>query len=503
VNKTVIDSPESRLYDTSQVRELDRVAIEEEGIPGLTLMKRAAQACVETLLARWPEPASVAVLCGSGNNAGDGFIIAGLLTEKGIRASVGLLGKVPEPTSDAGSAYAFCKASGADITGVDEAMADATVIVDALLGTGITGAVRPEYAEVISAVNESGRPVLAVDLPSGLCADTGSLLGECVAADVTVTFIGVKIGLLTNNGSEQAGEICYAGLGVPQSVYDKVPWVADVLDYQQLTSVLEPRHRNAHKISHGHLLVVGGNRGMAGAAAMAAEAALYSGAGMVTVATHPDSVSAIMNRRPEIMARSVTGADDISRLLDRVTGVVLGPGLGADDWSREIFQAVMRSPLPIVLDADGLNLLAENPVHRDNWILTPHPGEASRLLAADIPGEVQSDRLQAVIALQKKYGGVSLLKGAGTLIAESPIAEESSAISLCPYGNPGMSVAGMGDVLAGVIGGLLIQGLTAGDAVKLGATVHSLAADELVAEQGERGLLATELLPVIRRLVNP
>lgn len=481
------------LYTADQVRELDRIAIEEEGIPGLILMKRAGQACVDAMLERWPEPGSVSVLCGSGNNAGDGFIIAGLLADKGISAKVGLVGREPVEGTDAAGALDFCRKSDVAFVDPKEAVADSNLVVDALLGTGITGGVRDNYAQVIAAINARDCPVVAVDLPSGLSADTGAQPGTCVHADLTVTFIGRKLGLMTCDGPEYCGEISFSDLDVPASIYKKLAPAADVLEYESLARLLAPRHRNAHKMSHGHVLIVGGSEGMGGAIAMAAEAALHTGAGMVTAATRPENVPAIIARRPEVMARGVNSAQDLKPLLDRATVVVIGPGLGRSDWSREMFGEACQAEIPLVLDADALNLLAENPEKSDRWVLTPHPGEAGRLLSET--ERVQSDRLDAVKSLQNRYGGVVLLKGAGTLVADD-------AVSLCPYGNPGMSVAGMGDLLAGTIGGLMAQGLNQGEAARLGAVAHSLAADRVVAAQGERGLLATELLPEIRRLIN-
>ena len=300
------------------------------------------------------------------------------------------------------------------------------------------------------------------------------------------------------NGAEEAGEVIFAELDVPADVFAEVQSTAGMLDYESLVAGLKPRHRNAHKLSHGHVLVVGGDLGMPGAAALAAEAALFSGAGMVTVATQPDNVSTIVCRRPEAMARGIESSSTLAPLLARASVVVMGPGLGRSDWSEMMFEAVLATDLPLVLDADGLNLLAQSPFSRSNWILTPHPGEASRLLAAPaaLKPPVQADRLAAVQALQSRYQGTVLLKGAGTLIADA------AGTQLCPYGNPGMSVAGMGDLLSGTIGGLLAQGLGQLESACLGAVVHALAADCVVANQGERGLLASELLPEIRRLIN-
>lgn len=501
MNKTV-----TSIYLAQQVRELDRITIEEKGIPGIKLMRSAAQACVDVLLGQAPSPGKVSVLCGSGNNAGDGFIIAGLLANRGIEVTVGLVGKVPSAETDAGKAYGYCREAGVEILTAELSLQDSAFVVDALLGTGLIGPVRPEYQQVISAVNLHDCTVLAVDLPSGLCADTGNILGACIKADMTVTFIGRKLGLLTNDGPEVVGELNFADLSVPASVFDAIEPSVRMLSYEDQIRKLPVRNRNAHKMNHGHVLVVGGDQGMAGAVAMAAEAAMYSGAGLVSVATHPTSVNSLVARRPEVMTKSVTTPDELKALINRATVVVVGPGLGNDSlgndslggdsaWGSELFDIVLESELPMIIDADGLNRLSRLPqqsTRRDNWILTPHPGEARNLLGKN----VQVNRLASVKQLQEKYGGVCLLKGAGTLIASR------HDVWLCPYGNPGMSVAGMGDVLSGLIGGLVAQGLDMNDAACLGVIVHSLAADNITARQGERGLLATQLLPEIRKLLN-
>ncbi|MFP6793484.1 MAG: NAD(P)H-hydrate dehydratase [Pseudomonadales bacterium] len=501
MNKTV-----TSIYLAQQVRELDRITIEEKGIPGIKLMRSAAQACVDVLLGQAPSPGKVSVLCGSGNNAGDGFIIAGLLANRGIEVTVGLVGKVPSAETDAGKAYGYCREAGVEILTAELSLQDSAFVVDALLGTGLIGPVRPEYQQVISAVNLHDCTVLAVDLPSGLCADTGNMLGACIKADMTVTFIGRKLGLLTNDGPEVVGELNFADLSVPASVFDAIEPSVRMLSYEDQIRKLPVRNRNAHKMNHGHVLVVGGDQGMAGAVAMAAEAAMYSGAGLVSVATHPTSVNSLVARRPEVMTKSVTTPDELKALINRATVVVVGPGLGNDRlgndslggdsaWGSELFDIVLESELPMIIDADGLNRLSRLPqqsTRRDNWILTPHPGEARNLLGKN----VQVNRLASVKQLQEKYGGVCLLKGAGTLIASR------HDVWLCPYGNPGMSVAGMGDVLSGIIGGLVAQGLDMNDAACLGVIVHSLAADNITARQGERGLLATQLLPEIRKLLN-
>ena len=489
------------LYNADQVRELDRIAIDELRIPGLVLMKRAGEACVRELTGRWPAAGQVSVLCGNGNNAGDGFIIAGLLADRNIRATVVLVGREPVAGTDAGLAFEFCKAGGARIeTGTDNLgrlLERTDVVVDALLGTGLRGSVRSRFAKVVDRVNDSMLPVLAVDVPSGLCADSGRILGQAIDATVTVSFIGRKLGTLTNDGPEVTGELVLDQLGVPGTVFERFSAGETVerLELETEIPALRPRHRNAHKRSHGHLLVLGGDEGMGGAALMAGEAALMSGAGLVSVATRGANVAALLARRPELMATAIASSNELSGLLKRADILVVGPGLGLGEWGEMVFRAGVSSRRPMVVDADGLNLLSRmEPLPAlDTCVLTPHPGEAARLLGR---AEIQENRYRAVVELREKYGATTLLKGAGTLIAGS------SGVSLCAYGNPGMAVAGMGDILSGVVGGLLAQGLSAEKAARLGALVHSGAGDELALQQGEVGMMATELLPGIRRLLN-
>ena len=529
------------LYSVAQIREFDRVAIEDCAIPGFTLMERAAAACVEELLIRWPDARAVLVLCGSGNNAGDGFVIAGLLAARGLMVKVVQAGRTPSYGTDADEACQFCLDSDATMLADGDEVGDdlleaADVIVDALLGTGLNRDIPSGWARLIRRVNQCATPVLSVDVPSGLSADTGQAAGDCIKASVTVTFIGRKLGLYTNDAPEYVGELVLATLGIPEKVYDRAGDPVELLDYERLLPLRPLRHRNSHKMNHGHLLLVGGDDGMAGAVVMAAEAALHTGAGLVSVATRQGNIQGIVARCPEAMARGVASPEDLAPMLARASAIVLGPGLGQGNWGRMMYQAVINTDLPLVLDADGLNLLAAQRTHREhthgaradnrqqrrhrNWVLTPHPGEAARLLTDGgkvNSSDIQADRQAAVLKLQAAYAGVTLLKGAGTLIAGSAIAgsaggriadapeqnrNDAADVCLNPYGNPGMAAAGMGDVLSGVIGSLLAQGLSPWDAARLGAVVHSLAADRLVAVQGERGLLATQLPAVMRSLLN-
>ncbi len=466
------------------------MAIGEHAIAGLTLMRRAAEACWIACCEGYPAATRYTVFCGSGNNAGDGYLLAGLMAERGRTVQVLVVGDPDKLGDDARATLRFCEASGVRPESfAANSLIEGEVVVDALLGTGTRGEVRPNYRDAIGMINESGLPVVAVDLPSGLSADTGASLGVTVRADVTVTFIGLKRGLFTGDASEFAGEIRFADLDVPDAVYDRVPGSVRLL--RAGGQPLGRRHRNAHKGRHGHLLVLGGNHGMAGAVLMSGEAALRCGAGLVSMGTRPGHAGAMLGRRPELMVRGVEDRADLAPLLERADAIAIGPGLGTDDWSRMLMASALESGLPLVVDADGLNLLAASDQRNDDWILTPHPGEAARLCGRS----VQDRRFEAAQEISAARGGVTVLKGAGTLITSA------EGVSVCPYGNPGMSTAGMGDILTGVIGAMLAQGLRGHLAAETGVVLHARAGDE-AAQGGERGLLATDLLLPLRRLAN-
>jgi hydroxyethylthiazole kinase-like uncharacterized protein yjeF len=480
------------LFRAAQVRELDRIAIEEFKIPGYQLMCRAGSAVFGCISEKWPQAKSMTVYCGSGNNAGDGYVIARLALEAGLGAMAIYAGDPEKLKGDALTAYRdYVQAGGrAEAFRPGQAI-EADLLVDALLGTGLDRPVTGLYAEAIESINRSGRPVIAVDIPSGLNADTGNAMGSAVKADCTVTFIGLKQGLFTGQAAEYAGELVYDSLAVPDGVFKQVK--AGV--FRVIQKPLAPRNRCAHKGNMGHVLVVGGDLGYSGAARMAGEAALRVGAGLVSVATHSEHAGLMNLNRPELMCHGVENEADLIRLLDKANVVVLGPGLVQKEWGKAMFGAVLKSGKPIVLDADGLNLLALSPTNKPHWILTPHPGEAGRLLHNSTQS-VQQDRFAAVSAIRAAYGGIAVLKGAGTLIASG------SRIAVSTTGNPGMASGGMGDVLSGVIAGLIAQGLDLQEAAEQGVFVHGRAADLAAAKDGERGLLATDLLPYLRQLVN-
>lgn len=485
------------LYRTAQVRELDRMAVEDLGIEGYTLMQRAGQAAFELLRERWPQARTLLVATGTGNNGGDGYVVALLARQAGLDVAITQCGDPMRIRGDALAARDAYLAAEGKIEAFNTAQVpSADVIVDALLGTGLQAAVRDPYRSAIGTINANSVPVLAIDVPSGLHSDTGVPLGTAIRADCTISFIGLKQGLFTGEAADYCGEIYFDDLQVPATVYRQQPPAAHCIDLTQFGRLLAPRARASHKGHFGHVLIIGGEHGMNGAPRMAGEAAARVGAGLVSVATRAVNAPSINIARPELMAHAVEEPADLQPLLERATVTALGPGLGQTAWSRAMLGAVLDLDKPMVIDADGLNLLAAEPAWREDWVLTPHPGEAARLLR-QATRAVQNDRYGAVQALQERYGGVCVLKGAGTLI------RSESRTAVCAAGNPGMATGGVGDVLTGMIVGLRAQGLSNVQAAELGVCLHAAAADCAADLGGERGLLATDLFDYLRRLVNP
>jgi ADP-dependent NAD(P)H-hydrate dehydratase / NAD(P)H-hydrate epimerase len=489
-----IKDPGEALYQARQVRSMDRVAIEQLRISGLELMHRAGRAAFQVLVQMCPDRQDIAVYCGAGNNAGDGYVVARLAREAGYPVKVIALVPPEQLRGDAAAAFReFLDQGGASVEFTESTTNPPGVVVDALLGTGLDREVSGRFYAAIEQINRSTGPVLALDVPSGLNADTGFPMGIAVRADQTVTFIGAKQGLYTGDGVDYAGVVTFASLDVPAAVPASEQPSAWLLASPH--HAFAPRRRAAHKGDFGHLLIVGGEAGFSGAARMAGQAGARVGAGLISLATRASHAAFINLAQPELMCHGVDSADELQPLLDKATAVGVGPGLGQSDWAATLFERVLDAGLAIVVDADALNLLARTPARRDHWVLTPHPGEAARLLRCDTL-TIRKDRFAAVAAIQRQYGGVCILKGAGSLIADG------STIRVCPTGNPGMASGGMGDLLTGMIAGLLAQGFAIGDAARAGVYLHGEAAD-LAARDGERGMLATDLLPLIRAVVNP
>ena len=483
------------LYPSASVRELDRQAIAAHGIAGYTLMQRAGEAVFETICERYPDRQQWLVCCGSGNNGGDGYLVARLARQAGYQVQVLAMRAPEELSGDAALAASAWLEQGGSVSYETSTLPPCDLIVDALLGTGLERPVSGAYAALIGLINNAAVPVVAVDIPSGISADTGTVMGCAVNAGLTISFIGRKQGLYTADGPDHAGDRLFNDLAVPPEIYQAVPHQGYLIHESKY--LFKPRRLNTHKGHYGHLLVIGGAPGYSGAARLCGEAALRCGAGLVSIACHPQVASCLNSSCPELMVRGVDQVPELEELLDQATVIALGPGLGRQPWGRPLYQAVIDREVPLVLDADGLNLLAEEPIELPNAILTPHPGEAARLLGSD-SRSVQEDRFLAVQQLVKRYQAVVVLKGCGSLVGAP-----GQATGVCVAGNPGMAAGGMGDVLTGVIGALLAQGADPLTAASSGVWLHASAADQAAASGGQRGLLASDLMPRLRSLVNP
>ncbi|MCP4699262.1 MAG: NAD(P)H-hydrate dehydratase [Gammaproteobacteria bacterium] len=495
MNEPVKQLP-AALYRADQVRELDRIAIEELKIPGLCLMERAGAAAFSLLRARWPDARKIRVLCGVGNNGGDGYVIARLAHIAGYPVSVLQTGNSERLKGDARTSFEALTAVGGEIKPFsEEGVREADVVADALFGTGLDREVTWPWRDAIEALHRHACPVLAVDIPSGLHADTGAVLGAAAPAQATITFIGLKQGLFTGDGPKYCGDVYFDDLKVPADIYRQVPASVTRLDQRLVGGFLGKRARTAHKGDFGHLLVIGGDHGFTGAARMAAEAAARTGAGRISLATRKAHADLMNIARPEIMSHGVETAEELKKLLAIADVIAIGPGLGQSEWSRSLLEEVSKQEKPVTADADALNLIAKHDIRLHNAVFTPHPGEAARLLDSST-ADIHRDRFAAARAIQSRYGCTCVLKGAGSLIAG-----ETGTIGLCSAGNPGMACGGMGDVLTGIIAGLLAQGLSGIEAARLGVCLHAAAADK-AAETGERGLLAGDLFPWLRHCVN-
>lgn len=489
----------TRAHRADEMRLLDARLARHAAIDDHALMQQAGRAAFFRLRRRWPQARRLGVVCGPGNNGGDGFVVAGLARTWGLAVELWAMSASDTSTGAARRAAEDFRAAGGVIRPLAaDALRTAAVDVwiDALFGIGLARPLTEMAHAAVVALNQHPAPILAIDVPSGLSADTGAILGAAVQAAATVSFIAPKPGLYTGAGPDCCGEVWLDALGAPADLDADLPgacrlWPAAM----PLGALLPPRPPAAHKGRFGHVLVIGGGPGMAGAARMGAEAALRAGAGLVSVATAPAHAAMLGIGRPELMVTATPSAAELAPLLARSTVRAIGPGLGRDAWAERMFDGAVSVPGPLVVDADGLNLLAAAPRHRGDWILTPHPAEAARLLGVRTT-EVQADRLAAVRALTERYGGVALLKGAGTLI------DDGRQIDLCEGANPGLASGGMGDVLTGLIAGLLAQGLSPADAARGGVRLQLHAAAQAARDMGTAGMLAGDVLARIAPFVT-
>jgi ADP-dependent NAD(P)H-hydrate dehydratase / NAD(P)H-hydrate epimerase len=506
-----------KLLTADEMRSLDREAIEKYGVPGLTLMENAGRGAGE-YFSRFFErlrPGPVLIFCGKGNNGGDGYVIARHMENRGWQARLLVLAKREDIAGDARVNLDILHNSGADIVyAPDQESLEAVLpsqcgfrlIVDAIFGNGLASEIRGHFAEAVDWINASGLPVAAVDMPSGVNADTGAVLGRCVQAACSATFAFPKVGQMIHPAASYGGEIRTVDIGMPKMLLESVADRHVFVDVNEVRPLLPERRETGHKGTFGHLLIVAGSTGKTGAAALAAEGGMRAGAGLVTLAC-PLAVHDILETKlTEAMtvplpdmdgALSLMAFEQILALAEAKQVLAVGPGLGTSEETRVLVRRLVRAcPVPMVIDADGLNALAENTQvllerREQPVVLTPHPGEMARLTGKDV-AEIQADRIGAARDFAKRFNVVLVLKGARTLTAFP-----DGRIRINGSGNPGLASGGMGDVLTGLIGGFIAQGLGAEDAAVLGVFLHGMAADRLAVVLGHAGMVASDILPEI------
>lgn len=484
------------VWSADWLRTAEKQAADDLGLTLYELMQRAGAAAFNLARELYPQTRHWLIACGHGNNGGDGYVVARLAQAAGIRVTLLALESdkaLPEEAATARDAW--LNAAGvihaADTVWPD----DIDLVIDGVLGTGLNSVPREAAVQLIEQCNQYSAPVIALDIPSGLLAETGATPGAVIHASHTLTFIALKPGLLTGKARDVVGKLHFHALGLEEWLQGQTAPISRV-DSAQLSGWLLPRKPTSHKGTNGRLVVIGGDYGTAGAIRMAGEAALRAGAGLVRVLTRIENVVPLLTARPELMVQELT-AQTLDESLEWADVVVIGPGLGQQEWGKRALQKAENSQKPMLWDADALNLLAINPDKRQNRVITPHPGEAARLLNCTV-SQIESDRLLSADRLVKRYGGIVVLKGAGTIVAS-----QSGECAMIDVGNAGMGSGGMGDVLSGIIGALLAQKLTPYDAACAGCVAHGAAADMLAHRYGTRGMLASDLLTTLYPFVNP
>jgi len=501
-----------RVLNAAQMREADRRTIEDIGIPSLVLMENAGRQAVAAMEAIYGDLADrqVGVLCGRGNNGGDGFVIARTLMQRGVDVSVFLIGSVADVRGDARVNLEILGRLGLTVVEVADSQAwelhvsevsDCTLIVDAIFGTGLNAPVSGFIESVITDVNASGIPVVSIDLPSGLSADSADPIGPSIDAGLTITIAAPKLPLVLPPGELRSGDIVIADVGIPSEVIEAVdgPRV-DLLTRGAMRDLVTPRTSDSHKGDYGHVLVVAGSHGKTGAAHLAAVGALRSGAGLVTIATPASCQPVIAAMAPEYMTEALRESDEgldvdeVDRLFEMAREVIaIGPGLGQSRATRDFIRHVVdRATMPLVVDADALNAFAEAPARltgregRD-IIITPHPGELARLVGMSTH-EVQASRLEIARNFAVAHHVFVVLKGHRTLVATP-----DEKVFINPTGNPGMATGGTGDVLTGMIAAWLAQLLDAEAACKLAVYLHGLAGDLAEGDEGEVAMTSADV----------
>ena len=501
-----------KLYTASETRKIDNLAIKEKGISGYSLMQMAAEFTLDVILREFSPVEELIIFCSKGKNSGDGFLLGSFAKEFGLEVTIVMSNTSNVIKGVSRKAFEEMKDAKVKIISTKSVeklkVSNKTVIVDALIGTGLKGNLRKNIKESILALNKLGvkLPVLSLDIPSGVNPDTGDADDIAVYADITATFVAQKRGCFTSVGKKFSGEIIYSDLEIPKNLFSKITSTSYVVDYEDSISKVVYREQDAHKGHFGNVVIVGGDRGLGGAGLLSSRAAVYSGAGLTSLVTRPEHVSASLVSCPEVMVKGVDSGQDIEEHLVKPDVIAIGPGLGQSAWSEQMIQRVFweaeKRDVSVIMDADALNLLTKLKLSSNlpkRLILTPHPGEAARLLNTSV-AVIESNRFSAAAKIQKKFNATVVLKGSGTVICHKSGGTQKWGI--CDSGNPGMATGGMGDVLTGIIAGLLAQGLTLKEAAEAGVDLHAKAADQASLEFGEAGLTSSDVINELKYLLK-
>tara|TARA_B100001175_G_scaffold121199_1_gene103164 strand:- start:122 stop:1636 length:1515 start_codon:yes stop_codon:yes gene_type:complete len=501
-----------KLYTASETRKIDNLAIKEKGISGYSLMQMAAEFTLDVILREFSPVEELIIFCSKGKNSGDGFLLGSFAKEFGLEVTIVMSNTSNVIKGVSRKAFEEMKDAKVKIISTKSVeklkVSNKTVIVDALIGTGLKGNLRKNIKESILALNKLGvkLPVLSLDIPSGVNPDTGDADDIAVYADITATFVAQKRGCFTSVGKKFSGEIIYSDLEIPKNLFSKITSTSYVVDYEDSISKVVYREQDAHKGHFGNVVIVGGDRGLGGAGLLSSRAAVYSGAGLTSLVTRPEHVSASLVSCPEVMVKGVDSGQDIEEHLVKPDVIAIGPGLGQSAWSEQMIQRVFweaeKRDVSVIMDADALNLLTKLKLSSNlpkRLILTPHPGEAARLLNTSV-AVIESNRFSAAAKIQKKFNATVVLKGSGTVICHKSGGTQKWGI--CDSGNPGMATGGMGDVLTGIIAGLLAQGLTLKEAAEAGVDIHAKAADQASLEFGEAGLTSSDVINELKYLLK-
>jgi len=485
------------LYNRQQVYQLDRFAMQKDDQSSQQLMAKAAMAVWNAIQSRWQDVTHIVILAGCGNNGGDAFAVASLAKKAGIEVDLIALGDLSLQSDES----RYFRKNWEKAGGITELWKgycpDCDLIIDGLLGIGLSRDLGEDWLLMIDVINNMDVPRVSIDIPSGLNADTGMAMPMAIKADLTVSFIARKIGCYLADGPDYCAEMVFDDLGLSKSSANLVQANFQLVG-QQTIKLPATRKNNSYKNQYGHVLIVGGGRSMSGAALLAAMAALRSGSGLVSLSVHPDNYTVAAGAYAELM---VSTWNELDNLLELATVIVVGPGLGQSEQARQLLKKLSKVNKPMVIDADALQPEFMNSLSSEGCVITPHPGEASRLLG-NTTQQVQQDRVSALQQLNNKWPVVSVLKGAGTLTGSHDL-----PIKLCSHGHAGMATAGMGDVLSGIIGGYLAQGMTPLEAAETAVLVHALAAEHFAQEHDEASLIASDVINrislVVKEMRNP